>query len=101
MEYQESRELITVESEIGEEPVVYGSDMINLTDVDLEALSEIPAPVLRKAIIRMRNELCGNSGESSIYAEFRSSLPGRSAEPPGSSTDMEDPDNDQKSTEKR
>jgi FXSXX-COOH protein len=54
--------------------VVFGSDVIDLSDIDLTALSELPSAGLRAAIVRVREELSGNGDQSAAYAGFRSSL---------------------------
>jgi FXSXX-COOH protein len=66
--------------------------MIDLTDVDLDMLSDIPAPVLRKVITRVSNELRGRSSEPVIYAGFRSSLAVRAESASDSSAPSDDPD---------
>jgi FXSXX-COOH protein len=65
----------------------FSSDVIDLSDVDLSLLSELPGSVLRAAIQRVCEELAGD-GETSAY--FQSSLrgapPGGEACPRGSFT---------------
>lgn len=58
----------------GEKIVVYRSDVIDLSDIDLTALNELPSATLRAAIARVRDELSGDGDQSAIYAGFRSSL---------------------------
>lgn len=65
---------ITVGDDDQENVVVFGSDVIDLSDIDLAAVSELPSLVLRAAIARVREELSGNGDESAVYAGFRSSL---------------------------
>jgi FXSXX-COOH protein len=57
-----------------ENVVVFGSDVIDLSGIDLAAVSELPSPVLRAAIARVCEELSGNGDQSAVYAGFRSSL---------------------------
>ncbi len=57
--------------------MAYESDVIDLSDIDLTALSELPSATLRAAIARVREELSGNGDESAVYAGFRSSLRAR------------------------
>lgn len=57
--------------------MVYCSDLIDLNDIDLDALRELPSAVLRAAVARVRRELSGGGDEPAIYADFRSSLPTR------------------------
>lgn len=54
--------------------MVFGSDVIDLSDIDLTALNELPSAALRAAIVRVREELSGNGDQSAVYAGFRSSL---------------------------
>jgi uncharacterized protein len=56
---------------------MFSSDVIDLSSLDLQALSEVPSPVLRAAIQRVCGELA-NDDEASAY--FQSSL--RGATPP-------------------
>lgn len=60
--------------------MVFGSDVIDLSDIDLAALSELPSAALRAAIARVRKELSGNGDKSAVYAGFRSSLRAAQAE---------------------
>jgi FXSXX-COOH protein len=63
--------------------VVYGSELIDLSGVDLAALNELPSAALQRAITRVRDELSGDGDRSAIYAGFRSSLPVRLPEKTG------------------
>jgi FXSXX-COOH protein len=54
--------------------VTFESDVIDLSGIDLSALSEVPSAALRAAIARVRAELSGDGDESAVYAGFRSSL---------------------------
>jgi hypothetical protein len=63
-----------------EEIVVFGSDVIDLSHIDFETLSEVPSTALRAAIIRVHEELSGNGDKSAVYADFRSSLRAMRAE---------------------
>jgi FXSXX-COOH protein len=54
--------------------VVFGSDVIDLSDIDLTTLSELPSAALRAAIVRVCEELSGSGDQSAVYAGFRSSL---------------------------
>lgn len=55
------------------EPEMFSSDVIDLSAMDLLALSEVPSPVLRAAIQRVCRELTDDD-EASAY--FQSSLRG-------------------------
>jgi FXSXX-COOH protein len=71
-----------------ENSVVFGSDVIDLSDIDLTALSELPSAALRAAIVRVREELSGNGDQSAVYSGFRSSLrPGRITDQGSAGTD--------------
>lgn len=64
-----------------EKPVIYGSELIDLSAIDLDTLSELPSTALRTAISRVRRELSSHGDESSVYAGFRSSVPSRPMTP--------------------
>jgi FXSXX-COOH protein len=51
----------------------FSSEVIDLKDVDLSALGELPSAVLRSAIGRVCRELSGSAG---AYASFQSSMRG-------------------------
>jgi FXSXX-COOH protein len=53
---------------------LFCSDIIDLSSIDLSAVSELPDTVLRSAISRVLRELASNGGASS---SFQSSLAGR------------------------
>lgn len=63
-----------------EQVVVYRSDMLDLSEVDLATLSELPSAALRAAITRVRGELSKDGDSSGTYAGFRSSLRSRPME---------------------
>jgi FXSXX-COOH protein len=65
---------VTVGDDDQENVVVFGSDVIDLTAIDLAAVSQLPSPVLRAAIVRVCEELSGDGDQSAVYAGFRSSL---------------------------
>lgn len=60
-----------------ESVVTFRSDVIDLSHVTLVALDDVASAVLRAAIVRVREELSGNDGESTIYADFQSSVQAR------------------------
>jgi FXSXX-COOH protein len=64
-----------VRREDRENIVTFESDVIDLSGIDLAALSEVPSAALRAAILRVRAELSGHGDQSAAYAGFRSSLP--------------------------
>lgn len=63
-----------------EEIVVFGSDVIDLSHIDLAELSEVPSAALRAAITRVHRELSASGDKSAVYADFRSSLRAMRAE---------------------
>jgi FXSXX-COOH protein len=67
-----------------ENVVVFGTDVVDLSGIDLAAVSELPSPVLRAAIRRVCEELSGNGDQSAVYAGFRSSLRATSLDNQGS-----------------
>jgi FXSXX-COOH protein len=69
-----------VPHEDGEKNVVYVSDVIDLSGIDLTTLNELSSPALRAAIARVRDELSGDGDQSAIYTDFRSTLRGRPTE---------------------
>jgi FXSXX-COOH protein len=54
--------------------VTFESDVIDLGDIDLTALRQVPSAALRAAIVRVRAELSSDDEQSAVYADFRSSL---------------------------
>jgi FXSXX-COOH protein len=66
-----------VRHEDQENIVTFESDVIDLSGIDLAALSEVPSAALRAAIVRVRAELSGHDDQSAVYAGFRSSLRAR------------------------
>ena len=64
--------------------MVFGTDVVDLSGIDLAAVSELPSPVLRAAIRRVCEELSGNGDQSAVYAGFRSSLRATSLDNQGS-----------------